>query len=125
MAPFSRQSRRTRRRRARAAPRAPASAHTTAATDFLLIRTAGSAALQLREITGTVLVGQQHPAAPVWAPGSQDAVRFEESRLQVRAGQSWGDALQPTPAQQGALNALPANLPSGRLMNSVVVAEGI
>ncbi|KIY95912.1 Transcription initiation factor TFIID subunit 1 [Monoraphidium neglectum] len=74
--------------------RAPASAHTTAATDFLLIRTAGSAALQLREITGTVLVGQQHPAAPVWAPGSQDAVRFEESRLQAYVRRSLINAQQ-------------------------------
>lgn len=47
------------------------------------MRSAHNGALRLREITGTVTVGQQHPAAPVFAPMSPDAVRFEESRFQV------------------------------------------
>jgi hypothetical protein len=55
-----------------------------AASDFLLIRLP-SGALQLREISGCVSVGQQHPMRPVWAPGSKEAMDFEDQRLVVGA----------------------------------------
>jgi hypothetical protein len=53
-----------------------------AASDFLLIRLP-CGALQLREISGCVSVGQQHPMRPVWAPGSEEAKDFELQRLVV------------------------------------------
>ena len=50
---------------------APAKAHTTGTADFLLIR-AASGALHLREITGTIMVGQQEPFRRIPAPNSKE-----------------------------------------------------
>lgn len=57
--------------------------HVASYTDFLLVRMqAGNIAL--REITGCVAVGQQHPSVPIWSPGSEQAVAYERARFKVR-----------------------------------------
>jgi hypothetical protein len=64
--------------------RAPAVPHVAAATDFLLARLpAGN--IVLRELTGCVAVGQQHPSVTIWQPGSEQAVAYEKARFKVRA----------------------------------------
>jgi hypothetical protein len=58
--------------------------HVAAATDFLLARLpAGNIAL--RELTGCVAVGQQHPSVTIWQPGSEQAIAYERARFKVRA----------------------------------------
>ena len=56
------------------------------ASDFLLIRLT-TGALQLREITGAISVGQQHPTKKVFAHMSDEAKEFEEKRFVVS---TWG-----------------------------------
>lgn len=66
------------------ARRAPAVPHVAAATDFLLARLpAGN--IVLRELTGCVAVGQQHPSVTIWQPGSEQAVAYERARFKVCA----------------------------------------
>ena len=60
--------------------RAPAVAHDPRPTDFLLIRSS-TGALSLREMTGTILVGQHEPQCRVPAPGQQLLTDVEEARL--------------------------------------------
>lgn len=56
--------------------------HVARYTDFLLVRLQ-SGNIALREITGCVAVGQQHPSVPIWAPGSDQAVAYERARFKV------------------------------------------
>ncbi|KAK9820491.1 hypothetical protein WJX72_010852 [[Myrmecia] bisecta] len=49
-------------------------------TDFLVVRNAAGA-LAVRELTGTLIVGQQEPHIRVPAPHSKDAKELEERRL--------------------------------------------
>jgi hypothetical protein len=63
--------------------RAPAVPHVASATDFLLVRSS-TGQLAVRELTGCVAVGQQHPSLPIWAPMSQEAVNYERMRFKVR-----------------------------------------
>lgn len=63
--------------------RAPAVPHVASSSDFLLARLAGGN-IALREITGCVTVGQQHPVQQVWTPGSEQAVAYERARVKVR-----------------------------------------
>lgn len=67
--------------------RAPAVPHVASYSDFLLVRLQ-SGRVALREITGCVAVGQQHPSVPIWAPGSDQAVAYERARFKVR-GMQW------------------------------------
>lgn len=62
--------------------RAPAVPHVASYTDFLLARLPGGN-IALREITGCVAVGQQHPSVSIWAPGSEQAVAYERARFKV------------------------------------------
>ncbi len=57
--------------------------HVTSSTDFLLVRTAAGQ-LALRELTGCITVGQQHPSQVVWAPMSAEALAYERTRFKVR-----------------------------------------
>lgn len=57
--------------------------HVASHSDFLLARLAGGN-ISLREITGCVTVGQQHPVQQVWTPGSEQAVAYERARIKVR-----------------------------------------
>jgi hypothetical protein len=52
--------------------------------DFLLLRTP-TGAMSLREITGTLVVGQQQPLVRVPAPYSPELQQYMERRLQVGA----------------------------------------
>jgi hypothetical protein len=52
-------------------------------SDFLLIRLT-TGALQLREVTGAISVGQQHPTKKVFGHMSEEAKEFEEKRFVVR-----------------------------------------
>jgi hypothetical protein len=52
------------------------------ATDFLLVRLPGGN-IALREFTGCVAVGQQHPAVAIWPPYSEKAVAYERARFKV------------------------------------------
>lgn len=59
--------------------------HVASAADFLLVRSA-TGQLSLRELTGCVAVGQQHPSLPIWAPMSEEARIYERMRFKVRRG---------------------------------------
>lgn len=63
--------------------RAPAVAHVGSASDFLLVRSLNGT-LALRELTGCVAVGQQHPTAAIWGPMSSEALAYERARFKVR-----------------------------------------
>lgn len=52
------------------------------AADFLLVRLSGGN-IALRELTGCVAVGQQHPSMPIWVPMSAEAVAYEKARFKV------------------------------------------
>ena len=52
--------------------RTPAAAHAAAASDFLVIRNA-SGALSVREITGSLAVGQQEPLRRIPQPNSKES----------------------------------------------------
>lgn len=56
--------------------------HVANATDFLLVRLPGGT-IALRELTGCVAVGQQHPSVPIWQPYSEQAVAYERARFKV------------------------------------------
>ena len=64
--------------------RAPAAPHTPRASDFLLIRRADGA-LAVRELTGTLLLGQHEPHVRVPAPGSRLQREIEEARALAHA----------------------------------------
>ena len=51
--------------------RAPAKSHPPGWADFLLVR-AASGALSVREITGTVMVGQEEPLRRIPVPNSKE-----------------------------------------------------
>jgi hypothetical protein len=59
--------------------------HVASASDFLLVRSS-TGQLWLRELTGCVAVGQQHPSMPVWPPMSPEALNYERMRFKVRGG---------------------------------------
>lgn len=52
--------------------RAPAKAHPTSHADFLLVR-GPSGVLAVREVTGTVMVGQEEPLRRIPVPSSKEA----------------------------------------------------
>jgi hypothetical protein len=57
--------------------------HVCSAADFLLIRLPGGQ-LSLRELSGCVAVGQQHPSTTIWPPMSAEALAYERARFKVR-----------------------------------------
>eukprot|EP00884_Botryococcus_braunii_P021299 jgi/Botrbrau1/7853/Bobra.9_2s0029.1 len=59
---------------------APAFPYAPRWSDFLLVRSA-TGALSLREITGTLVLGQQEPHLPVPAPASRECRDIEERRM--------------------------------------------
>ena len=64
--------------------RAPAAPHPPRPSDFLLIRRADGA-LAVRELTGTLLLGQHEPHVRVPAPGSRLQREIEEARALAHA----------------------------------------
>lgn len=56
--------------------------HVASASDFLLVRLPGGN-IALRELTGCVTVGQQHPSVLIWAPFSAEALAYEKARFKV------------------------------------------
>eukprot|EP00775_Hariotina_reticulata_P011322 gene11322-11472_t len=62
--------------------RAPAVPHVCSAADFLLVRLPAGQ-LSLRELTGCVSVGQQHPSTTIWPPMSAEALAYERARFKA------------------------------------------
>ncbi|KAJ9510494.1 hypothetical protein QJQ45_015959, partial [Haematococcus lacustris] len=115
--------------------RAPAAAHTPQHTDFLLLRSAAGV-LSLRELNGSLLVGQQHPLQRVPDPEDSEALGLLRSRALVQAVRHLSrlQAVDKRKAKRGGMEAeraaglklaeLEAQFPSVKDLRSLLQDNG-